>query len=495
MFTIVSDNIEVLQESPTPGPRPTRGRPKPRPGSNYVTPPEGSMTIVDFSPQPLASTLPHAPGRPSSAAVMRGSGGRPSPYTGAMQVYRPGSAPAPKGYHGVLTPGEHLLAAPHLSTVLTTPGARRPAAEELQYELSVTAAVLRAAQDRLAKEREERQLARVGEELALIDVQRAREEAHQVATERREGEKHLARAMAEQRRALETELRKLESDTDAAAAGMRAEMDAKDALIRQLQREVSSLKEQLDDTSFKLDVASRALEETSQAKGASDQALKEARRAHHDEVRELQDVIASLRHGSESALEHEKRMRLTDASRLESEAKAGVEHARELEREKRIEQLGKVGLKRMLNRKLAMGWSAWHEPWVEKRRRLRLLKAAANRLTRPKLSAAYASWRREWTAGEKAKVRIGARSPRPLVAPCCPYRTFCREACTFTRYARPSSEPLVPVALPCTDGQEREPAAERGTRQREPTTGRARRSGVRAQASSCADSADGRRQG
>jgi hypothetical protein len=113
-------------------------------------------------------------------------------------------------------------------------------------------------------------------------------------------------------------------------------------------------------------------------------------------------------------------MRLTDASRLENEAKAGVEHARELEREKRIEQLGKVGLKRMLNQKLAMGWSAWHEPWIEKRRRLRLLKAAANRLTRPKLSAAYASWRREWTAGEKAKVRIGARSPRPLVAPCLP---------------------------------------------------------------------------
>ena len=57
MFTIVSDNIEVLQESPTQGPRPTRGRPKPRPGSTYVTPPKGTMTIVDFSPQPLASTL------------------------------------------------------------------------------------------------------------------------------------------------------------------------------------------------------------------------------------------------------------------------------------------------------------------------------------------------------------------------------------------------------------------------------------------------------
>jgi hypothetical protein len=56
MFTIVSDNIEVLQESPTPGPRPTRGRPKPRPGSTYVTSPEGTMSIVDFSAQ-LASTL------------------------------------------------------------------------------------------------------------------------------------------------------------------------------------------------------------------------------------------------------------------------------------------------------------------------------------------------------------------------------------------------------------------------------------------------------
>ena len=47
---------QVLQESPTPDPCPARGRPKRRPGSNYVTPPEGTMTIVDFSPQ-LASTL------------------------------------------------------------------------------------------------------------------------------------------------------------------------------------------------------------------------------------------------------------------------------------------------------------------------------------------------------------------------------------------------------------------------------------------------------
>jgi hypothetical protein len=122
MFTIVSDNIEVLQESPTPGPRPTRGRPKSRPGSNYVTPPEGTMTIVDFSPQPLASTLPHAPGRPTSAAVMRGSGGRPSPYTGAMQVYRPGSAPAPKGYHGVLL-GEGFLV--NVSLSLSTASSTR----------------------------------------------------------------------------------------------------------------------------------------------------------------------------------------------------------------------------------------------------------------------------------------------------------------------------------------------------------------------------------
>ena len=122
--------------------------------------------------------------------------------------------------HTLMTPGEELLHGPGLSTALakTEPrGGRRPAAEELQYELSVTATVLRAAQDRLAKEREQRQLARVGEELALVDVARAREEAAQLAAERRESEREVAKRIAEQRSALEGELRRLEIENDVRA--------------------------------------------------------------------------------------------------------------------------------------------------------------------------------------------------------------------------------------------------------------------------------------
>ena len=173
------------------------------------------------------SALLPAPGRPSVSQVRRG-GGRPT--SGAMQLYprkgggfRPGSAPGDPSamqMHTLMTPGEELLHGPGLSTALakTEPrGGRRPAAEELQYELSVTATVLRAAQDRLAKEREQRQLARVGEELALVDVARAREEAAQLAAERRESEREVAKRIAEQRSALEGELRRLEIENDVRA--------------------------------------------------------------------------------------------------------------------------------------------------------------------------------------------------------------------------------------------------------------------------------------
>lgn len=178
----------------------------------------------------LSSTLPPAPGRHGSGPTRR----RNSPTAPGVQSYlprrqnqRPISAPgAGKPYMGRLmanelyaltTPREELLHAPTLGSDAVTKGAespRRPAAEELQYELSVTASVLRAAQDRLAKEREQRQLARVGEELALIDVKRARDEAKQVAEERRMEEKAVAKAMAEQRRALEVDLTRLESENE-----------------------------------------------------------------------------------------------------------------------------------------------------------------------------------------------------------------------------------------------------------------------------------------
>ena len=100
---------------------------------------------------------------------------------------RPGSRPATAtdsaggrpDVSAMWTPGEAVLTGPSLTPLSATVGshsARRPASEELQYELSVTASVLRAAQTRLTKEREQRQLARVGEELALVDAKRTKDE-------------------------------------------------------------------------------------------------------------------------------------------------------------------------------------------------------------------------------------------------------------------------------------------------------------------------------
>ena len=70
----------------------------------------------------------------------------------------------------------------------------------------------------------------------------------------------------------------------------------------------------------------------------------------------------------------------------------------EREKEKRVEQLGQQGLKRMLNQKLALGWSGWHGMWSEKVRQRNLLKKAGARLTKPKLIQAYSHWRHDFEA-------------------------------------------------------------------------------------------------
>ena len=162
------------------------------------------------------SYVPRAYGkpRPNSARATSASGGGGG---GALTD----SLPRPDVY-ALWTPGETVLRAPPMlasdsvsGRSTTTP--RRPGAEELQYELSVTASVLRAAQDRLVKEREQRQLARVGEELAMVDVKRAREEAKALAEERRLEAQNLAKSMADQRKELESELTRLESEQEVRA--------------------------------------------------------------------------------------------------------------------------------------------------------------------------------------------------------------------------------------------------------------------------------------
>ena len=70
-----------------------------------------------------------------------------------------------------------------------------------------------------------------------------------------------------------------------------------------------------------------------------------------------------------------------------------MEEELEREKEKRVQHLGQQGLKRMMNQKLSMGWTAWHGMWSEQVRQRNLLKQAGARLTKPKLIASYAHWR------------------------------------------------------------------------------------------------------
>jgi uncharacterized protein (UPF0254 family) len=73
----------------------------------------------------------------------------------------------------------------------------------------------------------------------------------------------------------------------------------------------------------------------------------------------------------------------------------------EQEKEKRVEALGKQGLKRMLNQKLAMGWTAWHGMWATSVKQRNLLKKAGARLVKPKLIASYQQWKAGWQAEMK----------------------------------------------------------------------------------------------
>jgi len=88
---------------------------------------------------------------------------------------------------------------------------------------------------------------------------------------------------------------------------------------------------------------------------------------------------------------------LASGKGLEDDLKRRMEEELEREKEKRVENIGKMGLKRLMNQKLSIGWSAWHSLWSEARRQRNLLKKAGARLTKPKLMAAYSNWKSGWS--------------------------------------------------------------------------------------------------
>ena len=81
---------------------------------------------------------------------------------------------------------------------------------------------------------------------------------------------------------------------------------------------------------------------------------------------------------------------------MEAERERLAAEQLEAERQKRVEHLAQVGMRRIMQQGLARGWSAWYDQWEEYTRNKRLLAAAGQRLTKPKLVQAFMHWQRDW---------------------------------------------------------------------------------------------------
>ena len=69
-------------------------------------------------------------------------------------------------------------------------------------------------------------------------------------------------------------------------------------------------------------------------------------------------------------------------------------------REERVAHLQRSAARRIANRDISMGFTAWQEQWAEAARQKRMLAAAGARLARPQLAAALAGWVADWRAAE-----------------------------------------------------------------------------------------------
>ena len=117
----------------------------------------------------------------------------------------------------------------------------------------------------------------------------------------------------------------------------------------------------------------------------------------------LDDEIARLR--AELARERD----ASDAARAEeAAARAAVEREREEERERRVEHLQSLALRRLGQIGLARGWGSWLDMYVRHTRQRSALLMVAGRMLRPRIAAALSAWRRDWEAAQAAAARLAA---------------------------------------------------------------------------------------
>jgi len=119
------------------------------------------------------------------------------------------------------------------------------------------------------------------------------------------------------------------------------------------------------------------------------------------EVAKKVDLVAEV-HQLRKELEAARRAML-DGTGREAELQRLAEDRLELEREKRVEHLKSVAIRRIALKDLARGWMGWHGMWSEKVRQRNLLKQAGARMTKPKLIASYSHWFKDWMLEAGAK--------------------------------------------------------------------------------------------
>ena len=151
------------------------------------------------------------------------------------------------------------------------------------------------------------------------------------------------------------------------------------------------------------------------------QLLMEAR----EHARELQEQLASskLKHKQaakrlqEYEAEHEATVKRNRSLENQLAGKVdvgslGAQQAahEEAMKQKRVEQMAKRAIARIGNQAILRGWTAWHEQWSEKQRRLRMLKHAAAKLLQPKVLACFGRMQRLHEASVAADAAKGQRS-------------------------------------------------------------------------------------
>ena len=90
-----------------------------------------------------------------------------------------------------------------------------------------------------------------------------------------------------------------------------------------------------------------------------------------------------------------------DARTAAEEHEKALETKMAAEREKRVEHLSQLAARRVMNREIASGFSAWQEQWEEAARQKRMLAAAGARLLKPKLVACFVAWTASWQSDQK----------------------------------------------------------------------------------------------